>query len=127
MKYSRAKTKNTRPICEIENCINVTAANPIKRDGTYTFQSKCWKHRSKKGVNGYRLSYRPYLAHKGSKCDRCGFMPEHEGQLDVDHIDGNHNNNDPNNLQTLCANCHRLKTITKGEFGIVKPYDKIYA
>jgi 5-methylcytosine-specific restriction endonuclease McrA len=31
-------------------------------------------------------------------------------QLDVDHIDGNHANDDPSNLQTLCANCHRLKT-----------------
>lgn len=43
-------------------------------------------------------------------CERCGFVPEWVGQLDVDHIDGNHNNNDPTNLQILCANCHRLKT-----------------
>jgi 5-methylcytosine-specific restriction endonuclease McrA len=28
----------------------------------------------------------------------------------VDHIDGNHSNDDPSNLQTLCANCHRFKT-----------------
>jgi 5-methylcytosine-specific restriction endonuclease McrA len=34
----------------------------------------------------------------------------HSCQLDVDHIDGDHDNNDPENLQTLCANCHRLKT-----------------
>ena len=30
--------------------------------------------------------------------------------LEVDHIDGNHENNSPTNLRTLCANCHRLKT-----------------
>jgi 5-methylcytosine-specific restriction endonuclease McrA len=30
--------------------------------------------------------------------------------LDMDHIDGNRFNNDVANLQTLCANCHRLKT-----------------
>ncbi len=35
-------------------------------------------------------------------------------QLDVDHIDEDHDNNDSNNLQTLCSNCHRLKT----KFGI---------
>lgn len=35
-------------------------------------------------------------------CNKC--------QLDVDHIDGNHDNNDISNLKTLCANCHRLKT-----------------
>ena len=43
-------------------------------------------------------------------CEHCGFLPNHSSQLEVDHIDGNHYNNEFNNLQTLCANCHRLKT-----------------
>lgn len=51
-----------------------------------------------------------YRAFKKTICERCGFVPEHLCQLDVDHIDTNHDNNDPSNLQTLCANCHRLKT-----------------
>jgi hypothetical protein len=45
------------------------------------------------------------------RCQRCGFAPEHPCQLDIDHRDGNHKNDDPTNLQTLCANCHRLKTL----------------
>lgn len=45
-----------------------------------------------------------------SKCSRCGFIPTDKCQIDSDHIDGNHRNNDPQNLQALCANCHRLKT-----------------
>ena len=53
---------------------------------------------------------RPYRKHVKSRCEKCGFEPEHICQLDVDHIDGDHSNNDPLNLQTLCANCHRLKT-----------------
>ena len=36
--------------------------------------------------------------------------------MDVDHIDGNHDNNDPVNLKTLCACCHRLKTKEKGDW-----------
>lgn len=52
----------------------------------------------------------PYRLYKGPQCEVCLFMPQHPCQLDVDHIDGNHQNNDPQNLQTLCANCHRLKT-----------------
>ena len=36
-------------------------------------------------------------------------------RVTVDHIDGNRNNNDPSNLQTLCANCHRLKTHLNGD------------
>lgn len=57
-----------------------------------------------------RIYNKPYILYKKDVCERCGFVPEHECQLDVDHIDGNHSNNDPANLQTLCANCHRLKT-----------------
>lgn len=60
---------------------------------------------------------RPYLLihNKGACCSKCGFIAEHRCQLDVDHIDGNNSNNDVMNLQTLCANCHRLKTHKSGE------------
>ncbi len=53
----------------------------------------------------------PHRAHKKDYCELCGFKAEHRVQLDVDHIDGNNKNNDPVNFQTLCANCHRLKTL----------------
>ena len=35
--------------------------------------------------------------------------------LDVDHIDGNHHNNNKKNHQTLCSNCHRFKTLAFGD------------
>lgn len=47
---------------------------------------------------------------KKDVCENCGFVPVHPSQLDIDHIDGNRRNNSPENLKTLCANCHRLKT-----------------
>ncbi|QJR01728.1 HNH endonuclease [Sphingobium yanoikuyae] len=53
---------------------------------------------------------RAYQRHRGSACEKCGFIAEHPCQLDVDHIDGDHGNDSPDNLQTLCANCHRLKS-----------------
>lgn len=59
--------------------------------------------------------YWPYRLFKGHSCERCGFIPEHRSQLDVDHIDGNSKNHERSNLQTLCANCHRLKTIENGD------------
>jgi 5-methylcytosine-specific restriction endonuclease McrA len=64
-----------------------------------------------------KLKKRPYLRHRGTCCSFCGFVPVHMCQLDVDHIDGNHANNDPLNLQTLCANCHRLKTQLQRDWG----------
>jgi hypothetical protein len=54
---------------------------------------------------------RPWVAHKKDYCERCGFLPEDDCQLTVDHIDGNKYNNEIDNWQTLCHNCHILKTI----------------
>ena len=67
--------------------------------GLQLWDRQCWKCKE----NGYRT-------HKKDSCEMCGFVAIHAVQLDVDHIDGNHANNDVTNLMTLCANCHRLKT-----------------
>lgn len=68
--------------------------------------------RAGSGERGKRGRYRRY---KLGVCNRCGFVPEDPCQLDVDHIDGNRSNDAPDNLQTLCANCHRLKTKQSGD------------
>ena len=49
-----------------------------------------------------------YREHLKSSCERCGFDPHHTCQLEIHHLDLDHANNDPANLQTLCANCHTL-------------------
>ncbi len=59
------------------------------------------------------LRRRPWVAHKKDFCESptCQWQGVFEScQLDVDHIDGDKTNNDPSNYQTLCSNCHRLKT-----------------
>jgi hypothetical protein len=60
--------------------------------------------------HGKGTKKRPYMIYRKASCEMCGFVPQHVCQLDVDHRDGDRTNNDPSNLQTLCANCHRLKT-----------------
>lgn len=61
------------------------------------------RSRGRKSPNGYR-------AYRKDHCERpaCTTTIEDPCQLDVHHIDGNRRNNDPANLQTLCASCHRL-------------------
>ena len=59
-----------------------------------------------------------YRKTKKNSCELCGFIAIVPAQLDVDHIDGDRTNNAESNLQTLCANCHRLKThISKDYLG----------
>lgn len=45
------------------------------------------------------------------KCEICGFNEKRtngSGVLQLDHIDGNWQNNRPENLRLLCPNCHAL-------------------
>lgn len=67
--------------------------------GLQMWDKRCWMCR----CGGYRK-------HKKLYCESCGFVALHPVQLDVDHVDGDRHNHDVENLQTLCANCHRLKT-----------------
>jgi 5-methylcytosine-specific restriction endonuclease McrA len=42
-------------------------------------------------------------------CSRCGFTGDLV-QMDLDHINGDRSDHRLENLQTLCSNCHRLKS-----------------
>lgn len=105
----------------IQGICTVCHKNKQTGKGNGTYRSMCSSCHIKKYAT--RIEYqkvknkiktakkaRPYLIFKKDVCECCGFKPTHLCQLDVDHIDGNHNNNALENLQTLCANCHRLKT-----------------
>lgn len=68
----------------------------------------------KDGIRRYGvLCYGCHKANTKDKkmyCENCGFQALHSVQLDIDHRDGNKRNNEPDNLWTVCANCHRIKT-----------------
>jgi hypothetical protein len=54
-----------------------------------------------------------YLLHQsGGKCSLCGWSEINATlgrcPLEIDHIDGNHENNSATNLRVLCPNCHSL-------------------
>lgn len=106
-----------RPHCEM--CIKNTTpySGLINLDGTRYYQrlcQGCYTQNKYGRRNALKKQWHKpgmeYKRHKKSFCERCNFIPEHSCQLDVDHIDGNHKNNLLENLQTLCASCHRIKT-----------------
>lgn len=76
-------------------------------------------HRSAKKTGKTKLYKKSYQKHPKTICSMCGFIPEDPCQMDIDHIDGNHKNNNKENLQALCSNCHRLKSKINGD-GIYK-------
>lgn len=60
-------------------------------------------------VHGSNLKRALLLAGVPELCDTCGLGPEWAGRplvLQVDHIDGDPQNNEADNLRMLCPNCH---------------------
>jgi 5-methylcytosine-specific restriction endonuclease McrA len=94
---------------EEKRTANCAHCGNVRISKSYTSTSKWRCIYAKKPELAYRKN-------KSNVCAECNFKG-HPCQLDVDHIDGNHKNNLISNLQTLCANCHRLKTfMQKNEF-----------
>lgn len=70
---------------------------------------------SKSHGNAISSYVRGYLWKKyGDKCSRCGWNTPNpvtgRPVLEIEHIDGNSTNNDEENLDLICPNCHSLTT-----------------
>lgn len=88
-----------RPMCVV---CKINLAKKGSKEGTYRSKcSTCSRGYSRKRVNSQ---------YKKDHCEWCGFKAVHPCQLDVDHKNGDSTDFREENLQTLCANCHRLKT-----------------
>jgi hypothetical protein len=51
------------------------------------------------------------LVESNYKCSQCEFSKTRENGesiLEIDHVDGSHENNEKSNLRVLCPNCHAL-------------------
>jgi len=71
------------------------------------FSKYCNTCLHKKHGNGKTNKYKKLNYKKLDYCEKCGYEALLPSQLDVHHIDGDHLNNEIDNLMTICANCHR--------------------
>jgi len=117
-------TKNdpNRPSCCNVGCYKLCQSSG-KLKNRYIYRPYCQHcHLAGMGRHPYREGVYPV---KKTYCEnvdgRLGFDCYTNGVmlpsavLDLDHIDGDHLHNIPDNLQTLCKICHALKTKANGD------------
>ena len=91
-----------RPLCE--NCkVSLAKPNGKSKHGFTKWHKYCTS--CAKSLYDPKFGHR---LHKKHKCDKCGFEPQDECQLDIVFKDGNKKNKEKSNIRTLCANCSRL-------------------
>jgi len=97
-------------------------------DSVYEKNAVDFEREAKIKAKELGVSYAKYIKYKGTGSEYLMFREEYcenidgrlghvctttiviDGQLQVDHIDGNPGNNNRSNHQTFCADCHIIKT-----------------
>ena len=111
-------------ICQQELELNTDNfyKNKSKPDGWGTECKTCHKKRSQERRSDRRRSF---VASRNNKCEQCSLYNTNYMFFDIDHIEPLHNTKmgryirdfDKQNLQVLCPNCHRIKTIKDMKWG----------
>lgn len=110
---------HTLPTCVNDGCDNYVQVREWKY---WSFKSECSSCATarKKGIDriGVTKHKKNYCenadGHLGWICPVLTFVG-FENSLDLDHLDGDHHNNVPDNVKTYCKLCHGRKSLINGD------------
>ena len=113
--------------CEIRtNKFNKFCTNKCQANYKWEFETKPRLEDGTKLTTSFTI--KKYLIEiRGEKCQECNLDPIWNGKylsLQVDHIDGNSDNNHLSNVRLICPNCH-TQTDTFGSKGKGSRYKKV--
>ena len=116
----------------LPQCINPGCSRnvQVRAWSNWSFKTECgtcYKARatgiSGKAMEGITIHKKTYCenadGHLGWICpvDASAFVAlDMLNALDLEHTDGDHNNNDPENVKTICKLCHGKKSMKYGDF-----------
>lgn len=109
----KEKLKAKCLVCNVE-----FVTTPYRRDRNQKqyCSRKCYDSRRKENLKRLKRSTRFYQELLETTPCKCGVSEVF--LLQIHHIDGNHHNHYPENLEIVCANCHikrHLKVVENGE------------
>ena len=105
------------PICINEGCNKNVHVRKYNQDGSIDCRTECYTcHRGGRNRPGVKQHKKDYCENIDGRLEfKCEAVIINGCQLEMDHIDGDRFNNVPENVQTLCKNCHAIKTRTSGD------------
>lgn len=127
---------NTLPKCINDGCHKPVAVRHWSKQGDPSLKTECsacsTARKSNKVITGVVFHKKNYCENKDSILGfKCPMDPERYSEFPsdiyhMDHVDGNHTNNVPENLKTLCAICHTRKGKESGDFNGFKSSSRIH-
>jgi len=122
----RFRDGSPRPKCINPGCnspVTCSSGGESSSPSSRTLRTVCHKcHRASYGKDslpfGVTSFKKDYCENIDGRIDGipCTASNLSSAQLELDHIDGNHINNIPGNVQTLCKNCHSKKSVLAGDY-----------
>lgn len=112
---NKGKVRNGKPAGNCKSCNKKLEKSTAKYCSRECQQDFWLDKRIESGNYSHRTAKRFLIKKHGLKCFSCkkSEWMQNPIPIELDHVDGNHQNNNIDNLRLLCPNCHALTSTYK--------------